>query len=132
VDAIVTPYEVSFRSFSGEIGAVLDGILRSTNCLIVKTLTVAPSLNPVGGANPNAPAAPAYAPAYVPQPVPSRDSFASRYGAGPEIPRAAAPPVAAAPVAGRPAAPSGPTVFLSEKPLRVTLLIDVVKLKPPQ
>lgn len=133
--AIVTPYEVSFRSFSGEIGAVLDGILRATNCLIVKTLTVEPSKVPIGGANPNelGQPTPGVAPAYVPQPAPAGRDFEARYGAGVGVaPMRSAPAYAPAPVAGRPTAPTGPTVFLSEKPLHVTMLIDVVKLKPPQ
>jgi hypothetical protein len=128
--AIVTPYEVSFRSFSGEIGAVLDGILRSTNCLIVKTLTVEPSKVPIGGANPNTPVA--FNPVYAPQPAAAAKDLASRYGGPAEgfAPRPSAP--APAPIAGRPVQVLGPTLFLSEKPLHVTLLIDVVKLKPPQ
>lgn len=127
--SVVTPYEISFRSFSGELGAVLDGILRSTNCLIVKTLNIEPSKVPVGGANPNF-QQPGFNPAYTPIPPPSRNNFIDpRYA--PE--GVAARPVAPAPVAGaRPAAPTAPVIFQSEKPLHVTLLIDVVKLTPPR
>lgn len=120
--ATITPYEVSFRSFSGEIGAVMDGILRSTNCLIVKTLTVEPSKVPISGANPNAPVA-AFNPVFAPQAVPAARDL--RYADG-----VAAPRPAPAVVAGRPVPLAGPILFLGEKTLRVTLLIDVVKLKP--
>lgn len=131
--AVVTPYEVTFRSFSEEIGSVLDGILRATNCLIVKTIMVEPSKAIIGG-DPNAPMSQGVfaSPAYTPQPLPSR-SFESTYGLGPGARAVPAPvPGAGVSVAGRPAAPSGPTVFLSEKPLHVTMMIDVVKIKPPQ
>ena len=125
--AVVTPYEVTFRSFSGDLGKVMDGILRSTNCFIVKTLNVEQSKVPIPGLNPNLPA-PGFNPVYTPNPSaePSR-TFAERYG-----PVGAAPPAVRPAPVGRPQAPLAPTVFLSEKPLRVTLLIDVVKLKPPQ
>jgi len=127
--AIVTPYEVTFRSFSGDLGKVMDGILRSTNCFIVKTLNVEQSKVPIPGSNPNISAFnPVYNPAVSAPPV-AAERFADRYGLAPG---AVAPRPAPAPVAGRPAAPSVPSVFLSEKPLRITLLIDVVKLKPPQ
>lgn len=127
--AIVTPYEVVFRGFSGEIAAVLDGLIRSTNCLIVKTIMVEPSKVPIGsGVNPNTGLAPAPT-YYAPQPVPAaRD----RYAEGPGLfTPAPAPTLTPSPQAARPA-PATPTVFLKENPLQVTLMIDVVKLKPPQ
>lgn len=129
--SIVTPYEVSFRSFSAEIGAVMDGILRATNCLVVKSLNVEPSKVPVGGVNPENPyptTTPGYNPAYQQGRYgAARDTFESRYGS-PELRGLPAPN----PLTGRPALPNVPTVFLTEKPLHVTMLIDVVKLKPPQ
>ncbi len=130
--SIVTPYEVTFRSFSGELGAVMDGILRSTNCFIVKTINVEPSKVPIPGANPNLPQPGQFNPGFATPPAAVQGSkgFESRYGGpleGVPAPRQVAP---AAPVVGRAAAPAVAQVFLYEKPLRVTLLIDVVKLKP--
>ena len=118
--AIVTPYEVTFRSFSGELGAVMSEILRATNCLIVKTLSVEPS-QVIAGANANFPQPDQYNPAYAPQ---RQNRDAARYGVGP---RYTAPPP---PATARPPASAAPVVFVSEKPLKITLLIDVVKLKP--
>ena len=131
--SIVTPYEVRFRCFSRELGSVMEGILRSTNCLIVKTIMVDQSKMPMSGLNP-AVVAPVqyYTPAYTPPAVSAQPNLGSRYGLrgrgeGAYIP----PPTAVAPTIGfRPAAPTGPVVFQSEKPLIVTLMIDVVKLKP--
>ncbi|MEO5803079.1 MAG: hypothetical protein ABIR24_06080 [Verrucomicrobiota bacterium] len=130
--AVVSPYEVTFRSFSGELGAVMDGILRSTNCFIVKTLNVVQSQVPIPGLNPNI-SAPGFNPVYPPPAaaVPSARDLVDRYNpVGAPFPRPVAP--TPAPVPGRPPPVAGSTVFLSEKPLRVTLLIDVVKLKPQQ
>lgn len=123
--SIVTPYEVTFRSFSGELGAVLDGILRSTNCLIVKTINVEQSKIPVAGANPSFPQSVQINPGYFPPPAIQSGRDASRYGGVEAIAR----PIAPTAVAPRPMATAS-QIFLSEKPLRVTLLVDVVKLKP--
>jgi hypothetical protein len=126
--SITTPYEVTFRSFSGELGAVMNGILQSTNCLIVKTLTVEPSKFVANADGQQAGPVPGYP---VPGAVPDR--FASRYLNAPAegpVPRGVQPAPTAVP--GRTAVSTAPVVFLSEKPLRITLLIDVVKLKPQQ
>jgi len=41
--AVLTPYQVTFRSFSPEIGEVLAGFASSTNGFIVKTISVEPA-----------------------------------------------------------------------------------------
>ncbi len=131
--AIVTPYEVTFRSFSADLGSVMDGILRSTNCLIVKTVSVEPS-KVLPGTPETFPGAQPYPglqplPGYSPNPYGAgRGGEGSRYGLG----GPARPVLPAAPAPGRPAASTAPIVFLSEKPLHITLVIDVVKLKPPR
>lgn len=128
--SIVTPYEVTFRSFSGELGAVMDGILRATNCFIVKTLNVEPSKFVPGigpGGQPLSPTS-ALPPGAVPT---GRYPVGSRFDTSPDGPpgfRPLVPPPTA--VTGRPAVAGAPLIFLGERPLRVTLLIDVVKLKP--
>lgn len=121
--SIVAPYEVTFRSFSDELGEVMNGILRSTNCLIVKSLTVEQSLAGPGG-DPNAALGGSYYPPTTGIPGGGRyGGFDERYGAPRAFPQPSVP--------GRPVARSTtPQVFLSEKPLRITLLIDVVKIKP--
>ena len=126
--AIKSPYEVTFRSFSAELAAVMNGILRSTNCLIVKTITVEPS-KVVAGTGPGGfPGFPGtqYNPSF---PSPTSPFPSSRYGPRGEGPRPLLlPPPALVP--GAAPASTGPVVFLTEKPLQITLVIDVVKLKP--
>jgi hypothetical protein len=41
--AVLTPYAVTFRSFSGELSTVLDGFAASPNGFIVKGISVAPA-----------------------------------------------------------------------------------------
>ena len=126
--AISTPYEVTFRSFSAELAAVMNGILRSTNCLIVKTIAVEPS-KAVGGALPGGFPTAEFNPAFPT--AGGRYGLESRYGRPQGFPpRGPLLPQPQAPVPGAPSASTGPTVFLTERPLQITLLIDVVKLKP--
>jgi len=115
--AVLIPYEVTFRSFSSELAHALSAFAASPNAILIKTINVEP-------ASTNALAVAAL-PGAVPTGSPA-DVYAAmmarRYG------RAA--PGYAAPVANP--KPSGglPTV-LDEKPLRVTLALEVVKLLPP-
>ncbi len=132
--SIVTPYEATFRCFSRELGSVMDGILHSTNCFIVKTIMVEQSKMLVPGSTPNMAAPLQYTPAYTP---PAAAYPSDRYGlrgrGGEGAGRYNTPPTVAPVTPGvvfRPAAPTGPVVFQSEKPLHITLMIDVVKLKP--
>jgi hypothetical protein len=129
---VTTPYRVMFRSFSTEIASVLAGFAGASNCFIVKTIDVTISRAPLPQVivPPPAPAAPA-APVYVPpvfQPNPYQDEGPRRGRRGPgdiEYPRRQyqQPTQEAAPV------PTGPVTILSENPLFVTLVVDVVKLK---
>ncbi len=113
--AFVTPYLVTFRGFTPELAAVIEQVQRSTNFILIKSISVMPSqtgIGPleggnVGGGDPNL--------AYLqsrstPAPVRRPD------------PRA------------KPGAPVNETAetILSEHPLQVTLLLDVVKLNPVQ
>ncbi len=141
--SIVTPYEVTFRCFTPELAGVLAGFARSPYGLLVKAI--------------NSEAAPASAmsdlaavtPVYYQQPVAvpayprgglgeeggrPGGAFANRYG-GAGAGGYRSPYGQAAPVA-QPIAPlgskSGLQPFLKEKELRITVLIHVVKLLPPQ
>jgi len=128
--AISTPYEVTFRSFSAEVASVMNGILRATNCLVVKTITVAPS-GAIAGASPEG--FQQFNPGLGGGLSPSRYGL-GRYGGGrseglPQGRYGAQNPFNQ-PQPGTLANPTVPTVFQSEKPLQVTLRLDVVKLKP--
>ena len=139
--AVLTPYEITFRCFSAELGEVLAGFAASPYGLLVKSLNVEPA--PAGMAtDPFAPPPTTAAPVYAP-PAPVRPyirpgeaeesagkAFAERYGAPPggRYPRAATPPPVyyAAPAAAK----TGLQTMLNERQLRITLIVDVIKLLP--
>jgi hypothetical protein len=144
--AVISPYELTFQCFTPELAAVLAGFARSPYGLVVKAINVEPSTTALNMMDPAAVATPIYvpAPAYTPQPayrpmgrgVPGEDGpgMAGRYGGGN---RYANPyqqvPQPTQPIAYAPAAPkSGLQTFLKEKQLKVTLLVHVIKLLPPQ
>jgi hypothetical protein len=93
--AVLTPYQITFRSFSPEIGVVLAGFATSPRGFIVKGINVQLA-GAAGATSPDA-----MAPAPVPAP-------------------------------GAPLAPArgGAHVVLNEQLLRVTLVVEVVKLLP--
>ncbi|MCX6895877.1 MAG: Amuc_1100 family pilus-like protein [Verrucomicrobia bacterium] len=119
--AVLTPFELTFRCFSGELAEVLSGFAYSPYGFIVKAVAIEPSAAPAADAVPGA---------YVPP------AAAQPRMAGPEamlmMPGMPAPP-AAAPNAYVPPAPtvarSGLPTVINERPLRVSLLLEVVKLK---
>jgi len=92
--AVMTPYEVTFRCFSTELAGVLSGLANSTHCFIVKTAAVEPAGASAGAEN----------------------------GAGPGENPAVAVPVLMH---------GGLPTVLNEHPLKVTLLVELVKLKTP-
>jgi hypothetical protein len=151
--AVMTPYEITFRSFSSELAGVLAGLASSPRAMLVKTINVelAPAV-----ATPE-PSMQAPLTTYmVQQPNPneemnrqqqeaaSRAAFASRYGLGGGgqnlggialrgINSAPAPqPVYTAPAAGAPANRGGLPTVLDEKLLKVTLNLYIVKPLPPK
>lgn len=121
--ASLTPYRVTFHSFSAELASVLGGLGSSPHGLIVKTINVEPSVTDQSevAAQPAATPVPA---GYGSQM--SAQQFLSRYGT---IPGAGYPRPVALPV-GAPPRKSGSTPYLDEKILKITLLVEVVKLKP--
>ena len=121
--AELTPYEVTFKCFSTELANVLAAFAGSSNGIIVKSINVEPAsaIEEVAGAYNPAGGPPTVMPASPP------------FGFGPP---GAAPPEGggrrffAPPTAAPVASPSrGSQVFLNEKPFRVTLYIEVVKIK---
>lgn len=115
--ADLTPYRVTFDCFSAELASVLGGLASSSHGFVVKSINVEPS-SPAGsaetpmpgGAFPTPPP-----PTYMPPP-------------GAEGTRRYSPQPMAAPAAV-PARTGSSSTFLNEKPLRVTLLIEIVKPK---
>lgn len=105
--AAIFPYEVTFQCFSSELANVLASFANSEAVYVVK------SVNVEHGSIDNTTAGAA--------PVGGMNQvLANRYGIG----RPAAAPAAAS--AGRPG-----EALLDDKPLRVTLHIDVIKVPPP-
>lgn len=110
--ASIQPYEVIFHCFSAELASALAGFVNADPVLVVKSINVergstdgssSASATPALGMNP---------------------SMAARYGM---------PPGMAARYGMGPAAAAGPKpgeAPLDDKPIRVTLNIDVVKLPP--
>ena len=150
--AVLTPYELTFRCFSSELAAVLEGIGSSPAGLIAKTINVevAPAPPPPDISVVSTPTV-QYQQQYTPpqntladeaaQRAAAQAAFARRYGLGggnqnlggialregPAPSPAYAQPVA--PVAPTPAKGGLPTV-LDEKQLKITLNLILVKLLP--
>ena len=144
--AVMSPYEITFRCFSPELAAVLAGFASSPcGLMLVKTINV--ELAPASAAGEQA-AASMIQPtvAYTPPPPQPRmaaprspgEVFADRYGrgAGAPPPRYAPAPTYTPPVTPAPAPTpvnrGGLPLVLDEKQLKVTLMLDVVKLVSPK
>jgi hypothetical protein len=130
-----SPYEITFRAFSAEVADVLAGISASSNCFIVQTISISPSrapLPPPINLQPNVPP-----PSAIPRPPPRREprsgvpGMSSDDGGGYERRRDRPPGMQSASSSGTPtpASSTAPVTILTEKPLFVTLYINVVKLK---
>jgi hypothetical protein len=130
--ADLTPYEVTFRCFSTELAQVLANLASSTNAFLVKTINVEPAgsavpddqnNNPNGQPPPMSPM-PMNPNGYRPPGAPGMPGIRGyNPGYNPNAPGAMPAPVAAPTT-------HGPQVVLNEHPLRVTLFIRIVKLKP--
>jgi hypothetical protein len=104
--ADVTPYEVTFRCFSGELASVMGGLAASPYCLIVKSLDVEPDAAGMAATE-------------------MHTAYGQQFQGVGRFRPAGQPDASAMPLA--PPRGSRPATFLNEHPLRVTMLIDVVK-----
>lgn len=154
--AAVTPYEITFNGFSSELAAVIEGLLRSPCCFVIKNVNVerAPSaeLGTTESTEPGQMPTPYYAPPAGGAPAPggsTADQLRSRYGltgrgergAGAGMSEAmrrryglgpggtAAPAAPTAPAYQTPGAPArrGPETMLNEQLLKITMLVDSVR-----
>ena len=144
--AILAPYQVTFRCFTPELALVLAGYAGASKGIIVKSVNVEPSADVYDPSQIVAQSS--GGPIYIQPPVipapgypgqrrsgeeggegASRRAFAERYGIGPRGPTTPQPQQ---PVYAQPTAPvaTGPRTVLDEKQLRVTMLLNVVKLLP--
>lgn len=145
---VTTPYEVSFHCFSPELANVLSGLANSKNGFVAQFVNVERA--PEVAAEPTAPP-PVAAQTYIPQPtapaMTEEQRFRSRYGSGfgtdagaafrsrygidpGGVPKMAPPPVVqpVQPTVAAPQQPKALQTVIDEKQLRVTMLIQVVKL----
>jgi len=108
--AAIYPYELTFNCFSAELAGVLSGLINAGPVYVVKSINVERGSTDLSAAG-SATAAPAFNPMAARYGLPS--GLAGRYGMG-----------------AAPSAPKPSEGLLDDKPLRVTLNIDVVKLPP--
>ena len=136
--SIITPYEIQFRCFGTELESVIQGLVSSSNCIVIKNINISPrgfaqqnqaviDLIRDAAAAGQASVGAAQVAAVV-KPVADTSTEAGRYN-----PRAAArqPSFAAAPVGGGLGDTNKPVTVLSEKPLRVSILLDIVRTPRP-
>lgn len=115
--AVLVPYEVVFQSFSAELAGALAGFAASQHGVIVKSVNVEPAGGMSSAFDPNNPygaAAGAVPPANV---YDGRGLEGRGY-------------IGAQPVPPAPAVRGGLQTVLDEKPLKVTLILNVVRLLP--
>lgn len=120
VAAGIHPYEVQFQCFSSELGEVLSRFVAASNAYVLKTINVErPSADGAEGSGETA----------QPNPAMGMMALMSRYGLRPGM---GTMPPATQPAATQPAA-SGKVgdVVLEQKPIKVTLGFEVVRLAPP-
>jgi hypothetical protein len=115
---VIMPYEISFRAFSSELESVINGIMNATNCIVVKSVTVVPSQVSLLAEGEAAP--PSVFPGVRSGPQGPQGMDRYRPSGRPQ------PAETAAPTPG--ANPSQPTTVLNERPLHVTMLVDIVRL----
>ena len=153
--AVLTPYEVDIRCFSKDLAAVLAGFANARYALIVKPINVEPAPAAAPGADQLAappPATTVMVPVYQPPPRPAAPSapmspegrrppgdrygrsggrYGDRYGPSARPAPAPQPVYQVVPVAA-PTSKGGLPTALTEKQLKVTLTIVVVKLACPK
>ncbi len=120
VAAGIHPYEVQFQCFSSELGEVLSRFVAASNAYVLKTINVE---------RPSADGAEGSAETAQPNPAMGMMALMSRYGLRPGM---GTMPPATQPTASPPAA-SGKVgdIVLEQKPIKVTLGFEVVRLAPP-
>jgi hypothetical protein len=124
--ADISPFEVRFRCFSGELAQVMAKFANSPNGLIVKSIIIEPVTSTGAAFDPNNPTGfveppPTILPPTIAEPPMIKGGRGGRF-AGPPPPGNPIP---------RPAyTDKREKDFLNEKPFRVTMMIAVVKPKP--
>lgn len=129
--AVITPYVVTFRSFTPELARVISAFATSSNAFLIKAINVAPaSSSPasgVGGPGMERPGG-YYPPGRVTGPYAERGMpYRNRTAEGYQVPPNAAPGMRRLPMSR-----GGLQTVLKEQLLRITMEVDIVKLLPQQ
>lgn len=125
--AIITPYAVTFESFTPELAQVLSGFATSTNPFIVKSVSVQPA-GAAGSAPGVAGVPPMPTPDYPHQGYPGYPGYPGYRGGYPGYPGYPGGVPGQPPTA--PAGKGGLQTVLDEQLLRITLEVDIVQLLP--
>jgi len=128
--AIITPYVVTFRTFSPELAKVLAGFATAPNPFIVKSVTALPA---TGAATADATGgAPGMAPYGAPGNPYAQNPYAQNpYAAGNPYYRAGVPNPEQPQQPGMPTTPrGGMQIVLKEQLIRFTVEVEIVKLLP--
>jgi hypothetical protein len=130
---IVSPYVVNFRAFSAELADVLTGIAASSNCFIIKAVYVSPSRAPIEFNDVQAAPTPPMQQMTRPAPMRDRPGMLDENGQPRDFRMGGRSrmPEAQPEMQGSPSA-AAPVKILWDKPLFVTIYVDVVKLKEPE
>lgn len=132
MNAVFTPYEIAFRGFSADLAVVMEGFMKATNCFILKSINVEPAritFQPATSPIYQPGAAPVYSPTPFDRPKSAQEMMRERYGLNRN--NMPAPPPVYVPIPSRTSANTNltATVALSEKPLRVVMLVEIVKFR---
>lgn len=119
--AVLTPYVVTFRCFTPELGRVISAFATSSNAFLIKSINVLPAGAATGPGEPGV-----GMPGGYPGGYPPGMGMPGRYLGG----EGYMPPPTAVPVAQPTPGRGGLPTVLKEQLLRVTMEIEVVKLLP--
>jgi hypothetical protein len=118
------PYQIDFESFTTELALILEAFSKSKYGLLVKAVMIdaeqVPALPPAGGVPP------AVSP--PPRPVLPRPGLTNAAAAGTPV---RPPPPGVRPPGGPAPGKDGMTTVLNEKLIKVTLLVESVRMLPP-
>lgn len=136
--SIITPYEIQFRCFGSELEHVIQSLVSASNCIVIKNINISPRgftqqnqavLDLIrDAAAAGSVSVGASQVAAVVKPVLDTSTEAGRYG----NPRASRPPsFAPAPANLGIGDTNKPITVLAEKPLRISILLDIVRTPRP-
>ncbi len=126
--AIITPYEFTFHCFTAELASVMQGLATNRYCFIVRNMMVDTGTSTVLDTNATATGEAPVVPSAAMQQYQMMMRYGGRYGG--RMPQMAMPPPETMGTPGNPAPikRNGMTVVLNEKPFRVVLRVDAVRM----